>query len=203
MPARVGGAGTMMSSAFERGGQLGAGSANVIGTQHGQPDAQQPPWQTGAAPRSSSGAAEASSAVTRVCPVPSWAVGSAARRGATVEVEPATCALEACMLETCRWPIWAWAVVGTNWIATSTIAPQISAANPRRPLMTPIGPSNYGRTLSVPMREIDPSNRPAGISRTFRAQRSARPTTFISSSIFRRCSALLPDAIACSTQCPT
>ena len=48
MPARVGGAGTMMSSAFERGGQPGSGSANVIGTQHGQPDAQQPPLQAGA-----------------------------------------------------------------------------------------------------------------------------------------------------------
>ena len=52
--------------------------------------------------------------------------------------------------ETCRWPIWARAVVGASWIAISTTAPQISAANPRRQLMTPIGPSNYGRTLSVP-----------------------------------------------------
>src|SRR3954453_8012784 len=74
IPARVGGAGTMMSSAFERGGQLGPGSANVSGTQPGQPDAQQPPLQAGAAPRSSSGAAEASSAVTRACPVASRAV---------------------------------------------------------------------------------------------------------------------------------
>ena len=74
MPARVGGAGTMMSSAFERGGQLGSGSANVIGTQHGQPDAQQPPLQAGAALRSSSGAPEVSSAVTRACPVASRAV---------------------------------------------------------------------------------------------------------------------------------
>src|SRR3954466_705099 len=74
MPARVGGAGTLMSSAFERGGQLGSGSANVIGTQHGQPDAQQPPMQVGEVLRSLSGAVEASSAVTRACPVASWAV---------------------------------------------------------------------------------------------------------------------------------
>ena len=78
MPARVGGAGTMMSSAFERGGQLGSGSANVIGTQHGQPDAQQPPMQVGEVLRSSSGAVEASSAVTRAGPGVSWAVWSRA-----------------------------------------------------------------------------------------------------------------------------
>jgi hypothetical protein len=42
----------MMSRAFERGGQLGSGSANVIGTQHGQPDAQQPPMQVGEVLRS-------------------------------------------------------------------------------------------------------------------------------------------------------
>jgi len=52
IPARVGGARTMMSRAFERGGQLGSGSANVIGTQHGQPDAQQPPMQVGEVLRS-------------------------------------------------------------------------------------------------------------------------------------------------------
>jgi hypothetical protein len=33
--------------------------------------------------------------------------------------------------------------------------------------------------------------------------RSARPTTSINSAILRRCSALLPETIACSTQCAT
>jgi hypothetical protein len=78
IPARVGGAGTLMSSAFERGGQLGSGSANVIGTQHGQPNAQQPPMQAGEVLRSSPGAVEASSAVTRTGPGVSWAVWSRA-----------------------------------------------------------------------------------------------------------------------------
>jgi hypothetical protein len=62
MPARVDGAGAMMSSAFASRGQPASGSANVIGTQHEQPDVQHPPLQAGAVPRSSSRSAEATSA---------------------------------------------------------------------------------------------------------------------------------------------
>jgi hypothetical protein len=72
MPARVDGAGAMMSSAFASRGQPASGSANVTGTQHEQPDVQHPPLQAGAVPRSSSRSAEATSAVARASPVVSW-----------------------------------------------------------------------------------------------------------------------------------
>jgi hypothetical protein len=72
MPARADGAGAMMSRAFEGRGQPASGSANVIGTQHEQPDVQHPPLQAGAVPRSSSRSAEATSAVARASPVVSW-----------------------------------------------------------------------------------------------------------------------------------
>ena len=78
MPARVGGAGTLMSSAFERGGQLGSDSANVIGTQHGQPDAQQPPMQVCVVPGSSTGDVDANSAGTCANPGVGLAVWSRA-----------------------------------------------------------------------------------------------------------------------------
>ena len=54
MPAWVDGAGAMMSSAFASKGQPASGSANVIGTQHEQPEVQHPPLQAGAVPRLSS-----------------------------------------------------------------------------------------------------------------------------------------------------
>jgi hypothetical protein len=72
MPARVDGAGAMMSSAFASRGQPASGSANVTGTQHEQPDVQHPPLQAGAVPHSSSRSAEATSAVARASPVVSW-----------------------------------------------------------------------------------------------------------------------------------
>ena len=70
-------------------------------------------------------------------------------------MEPATWAPETCAPATCAWPVWARTVVGTSWMAIITTAPQISAANPRRQLMTSIEPLNYGRTLSFPVREIN------------------------------------------------
>ncbi len=69
---------------------------------------------------------------------------------------------------------------------------------------TSIEPSNCGRTLSVPVREINAVlNARLDICDLPRSTLRPRRRTFISSSIFRRCSALLPDAIACSTQCAT
>jgi hypothetical protein len=74
MPAWVDGAGAMMSSAFASKGQPASGSANVIGTQHEQPEVQHPPLQAGAVPRLSSRSAEATSAVARASAVVSWLV---------------------------------------------------------------------------------------------------------------------------------
>ena len=73
----------MMSSAFASKGQPASGSANVIGTQHEQPEVQHPPLQAGAVPRLSSRSAEATSAVARASAVVSWLVCDRSRAGAS------------------------------------------------------------------------------------------------------------------------
>ena len=73
-----------------------------------------------------------------------------------------------------------------------------SSRSKARPTLATLTRGIEGRdAVALSFLELEPAEMRSG------GQRSARLTTSISSSIFLRCSALLPDAIACSTQWET